>query len=101
MDVGYVRAAGKPPRRLRAAPLHRGDKDEGLDEGYGDVTPPAGRTSRPFPIPSVEGWLRRAGVVSPAGRNPRPNPPKPPSLEGGAASAAGGASPQKTTLAIC
>ncbi|MDR0935359.1 MAG: hypothetical protein LBM98_01610 [Oscillospiraceae bacterium] len=26
---GRVRVAGKPPRRLRAAPLHRGDRDGG------------------------------------------------------------------------
>ncbi|MDR0935662.1 MAG: hypothetical protein LBM98_03150 [Oscillospiraceae bacterium] len=32
MDGGYA-PRGKPPRRLRAAPLHRGDKDGGFGRG--------------------------------------------------------------------
>ncbi|MDR0937693.1 MAG: hypothetical protein LBM98_13550, partial [Oscillospiraceae bacterium] len=47
------------------APLHRGAEDEGCGRRLRRRTSPAGRISRPFPIPSVEGWLRRAGVVSP------------------------------------
>jgi hypothetical protein len=47
-DVGRtgIRRArrGTPPRRLRAAPLHRGDKDEGF--GRGNVHPPQ-PTSKP------------------------------------------------------
>ncbi|MDR0936372.1 MAG: hypothetical protein LBM98_06835 [Oscillospiraceae bacterium] len=57
--------AGKPPRRLRAAPLHRGDKDGGLDGGCKVIRPRRTQpTSKPSsPIPSVEGCPRRGGVV--------------------------------------
>ncbi|MDR0935927.1 MAG: hypothetical protein LBM98_04510 [Oscillospiraceae bacterium] len=48
--------AGKPPRRLRTAPLHRGDKDEGYDNRR---TPPP--TSNPYPLCGGVPPQRRGG----------------------------------------
>ncbi|MDR0936179.1 MAG: hypothetical protein LBM98_05795 [Oscillospiraceae bacterium] len=45
------------------------------------------------------GWAGlKPAPTYPARRNPRPNPPMPPSLEGGAASAAGGAATHVLTI---
>ncbi|MDR0937400.1 MAG: hypothetical protein LBM98_12055 [Oscillospiraceae bacterium] len=49
---------GKPPRRLRAAPLHRGEKDGGLEVWLRGYNP---RNIRPNPYPLC-------GGVPPQGR---------------------------------
>ncbi|MDR0935476.1 MAG: hypothetical protein LBM98_02205 [Oscillospiraceae bacterium] len=59
---------GRPPRRLRTAPLHRGDEDGELDEGYENRRSPP-PTSNPYPllggVPPAGG-----GVVPPQGAPP-------------------------------
>ncbi|MDR0935744.1 MAG: hypothetical protein LBM98_03570 [Oscillospiraceae bacterium] len=92
VDGGCVRAVrGEPPRRF-APPLPRGEWTRRARRG----TRPS---SKPIPllggVPPVGG-----GVVPPQGvpHNLRPSLQSPPSLEGGAASAAGGAATHVLTL---
>ncbi|MDR0936297.1 MAG: hypothetical protein LBM98_06420 [Oscillospiraceae bacterium] len=75
-DVGRVRArrGENHPAACGRHPTTEGIRTWVWTKVAWSYPPPKGATCVQVPIPSVEGCRRSGGVVSPAGRVPRPNP---------------------------